>query len=195
MIKFDTAAFFLDQRLIPEVPTTARHLSDLRGIFADTNAYESVIIHDNPLIYQVASVEPADGDGQLHYGLGMLLPGRIGDEYYMTKGHFHAYRPAAEIYVTLRGEGVMLLEDESGVSRLSPMHTNTIVYVPGHTAHRTINTGAEPLMYLGIYPANAGHDYASIAATNFRSVVIAVNGQPTLIPRVDYLTQFNGTGS
>ncbi len=195
MIKSDTVTFFLDQRLMADVPKNARHLSDLRGIFADVAAYEAAIIRDNPLIYQVASVEPAEGDGQLHYGLGMLLPGRIGEEYYMTRGHFHAYRPAAEVYITLRGEGAMLLEDESGASRLASMHPNNIVYVPGHTAHRTINTGSEPLMYLGVYPANAGHDYASIAVTNFRSVVIAVNGQPTLIPRADYPAQANGTGS
>ena len=37
----------------------------------------------------------------------------------MTKGHLHAWREAAEFYIGLSGEGVMLLEDEaSGESRM-----------------------------------------------------------------------------
>lgn len=187
MIPVNPTAFFLDQRLVSGAPVSVRRLSDLRGVFADAAAYEAALRHEDAIIYQVAGVEPAQGEGQLHYGMGMLMPGRIGDEYYMTKGHFHAYRPAAEVYVTLRGTGVMLMEDESGASHLAPMDANSVLYVPGYTAHRTINTGDEPLIYLGIYPANAGHDYASIAVTNFRCVVICVNGQPTLVQRADYL--------
>ena len=44
-----------------------------------------------------------------------------------------------------------------------PLTPESAVYVPGHTAHRTINTGDMPLTYLGIYPARAGHDYGVIA--------------------------------
>ncbi len=115
----------------------------------------------------------------------MIMPGRIGAEYYLTKGHFHAWRPAAELYIGLRGEGVMLLEDEAtGESKLVPLIPNSAVYVPGFTAHRTINTGKVPLTYLGVYPAQAGHDYGLIAERNFRKVVLAVDGKPTLRDRV-----------
>ncbi|MEZ4638826.1 MAG: glucose-6-phosphate isomerase family protein [Caldilineaceae bacterium] len=116
---------------------------------------------------------PDDGEGALHYAIGNLLPGRAGQEYFMTKGHFHAWRAAAEYYIGLSGEGVMLLESEDGEeSRLLPLTANAAVYVPGHIAHRTINTGDEPLVYLGIYPAQAGHDYGAIAERNFRHVVV-----------------------
>jgi glucose-6-phosphate isomerase len=85
------------------------------------------------------------------------MPGKIGDEYFLTKGHLHAWRPAAEFYFGLSGEGVMLLEDEAtGESRLVPLRPHHAVYVPGHTAHRTVNTGAVPLTYLGVYPARPG---------------------------------------
>lgn len=53
----------------------------------------------------------------------------------------------------LSGEGVMLLEDEATESRLVPLRPHHAVYVPGHTAHRTMNTGTVPLTYLGVYPA------------------------------------------
>ena len=42
------------------------------------------------------------------------------------------------------------------------------------------------VVYLGIYPAAAGHDYQSIAAKNFAHVVVARAGQPTLVRRSDY---------
>lgn len=168
-------------------PLVERHLADLRGCFADEAAYAAAVRAGNPLVYTVASVEPAGGDGQLHYGLGVLMPGRVGDEFFLTKGHLHERRAAAEVYVGLRGEGAMLLEDEAtGASRLVPLRADMVVYVPGHTAHRTINTGAVPLVYLGIYPADAGHDYGALAARNFRQVVIARDGGALAVDRGDF---------
>lgn len=177
-----------DSARLGERPLVERRLADLRGSFADAAAYETALARENSLLYQVSTVEPASGDGQLHYGLGILQPGRIGDEYYLTKGHYHAHRPAAEIYLGLKGEGAMVLEDETtGETRLVPLLADSVVYVPGHTAHRTVNTGSVPLVYLGIYPANAGHDYGAIAAKNFRHVVVATATGPALVERSVYL--------
>ena len=177
-------AFSLESADLGGRPMVKRHLSDVRGSFADATAYEAALAQGNPLLYEVSAVEPANGDGQLHYGLGILYPGKIGDEYYLTKGHYHTHRPAAEIYIGLKGEGAMVLEDEAtGETRLVPLRAQSVVYVPGHTAHRTVNTGAEPLVYIGVYPSNAGHDYGAIAQKNFRKVVVERDGQPVLIDR------------
>jgi len=136
------------------------------------------------LLYRVTAVEPAQGPGDLHCGIGILYPGRIGDEYHLTKGHLHRTREAAEIYIGLEGEGLMLLEDElTGECRAEPLGANKLVYVPGHVAHRTVNTGSEPLTYFGVYPANAGHDYGIIAERNFSQVVVAENGRPVVKQR------------
>lgn len=179
-----TVAYGLDSARIGERPIVQRHLADLRGCFADAAAYEAVLAKGNPMVYEVTAVEPATGEGQLHYGLGILHPGKIGDEYFLTKGHYHTCREAAEVYVGLRGEGAMLLEDEAtGESRMVSLRENSVVYVPGHTAHRTVNTGSAPLVYLGIYPSNAGHDYGAIAEKNFRMLVVERDGKPTLQPR------------
>jgi glucose-6-phosphate isomerase, archaeal len=169
---------------IDGAPMVKRYLSDLRGCFADAQAFERAVAAGDPLVYTVVSVEPAGGDGDLHYGLGRLLPGRVGDEYYLTKGHLHAWRDAAEFYIGLAGEGVMLLEDEAtGESRMVELQPNGVVYVPGRTAHRTINVGMTPLTYLGVYPARAGHDYGTIAQKNFRCVIVERNGRPTMLER------------
>ena len=176
--------FGLDSARIGTRPFVQRRLADVKDCFADAAAVEAALAHDNPVLYEVTAVEPATGDGQLHYGLGILYPGKIGREYWMTKGHLHSHRPAAEVYVGLKGEGMMLLEDEhSGESRLVSLCENTVVYVPGHTAHRTLNTGDVPLVYLGIYPANAGHDYGAIAEKNFRITVVEENGRPVMKER------------
>ena len=162
-------------------------LSHLEGYFFDKEAYYALLKKEDQLVYKVTSKEPNQGDGQLHYGMGCLMPGRVGNEYFLTKGHFHSYRPAAEIYIGLSGEGQMLLEDEStGAYKLVPFKKDSIVYVPGYTAHRTINTGHEPLTYIGVYPANAGHDYGVIAERNFLAILVDQGGMPTLQKRSDY---------
>jgi glucose-6-phosphate isomerase len=165
-------------------PTTTRHLSDLRGCFYDNQAYESALQAGDPLLYTVASVEPGQGEGDLHLGVGRIMPGRVGSEYYMTKGHLHTWREAAEIYIGLSGDGMMLLEDQtSGESVIVSLRPNEMVYVPGHTAHRTINIGTAPLVYLGVYSAKAGHDYTATAQRNFRKILIDRDGKPVLMDR------------
>ncbi|MFO7633169.1 MAG: glucose-6-phosphate isomerase family protein, partial [Caldilinea sp.] len=160
---------------------TSRYLADVRASFADQGASEQLLVQ-NPLLYSVTQIEEQNGEGQIHYGLGILMPGKVGREYFMTKGHLHAWRPAAEVYIGLRGRGMMLLEDErTGECRAVPLEANSTVYVPGHTAHRTINVGDEPLVYWGILSSDAGHDYGTVAERNFRLVVVEKAGQPVVM--------------
>ena len=170
-------------------PAIERRLSDLRGVFADQAAYEAALAKEDTLIYTSYCVEPAHGDGDMLYCLIKFTPGRIGSEYYMTKGHIHTWRAAAEFYFGLSGQGAMLLEDEfSGESKLVPLLPNSAIYVPGNTAHRTINTGSESFTYLSLGFAKAGHDYDFIAERgNFRKVVVVVDGQPTMMDRQAFL--------
>lgn len=165
-----------------------RRLRELGGVFADEKAFAAACADGNPLVYTVASAEPAAGAGDLHYGIGTLMPGRVGAEFFQTKGHLHAMRDAAETYIGLRGKGLMLLEDErTGACTSQPLEANTIVYVPGFVAHRTVNTGSEPLVYLGVYPARAGHDYGTIAEKNFSQVVVERAGRIEVVARTDFL--------
>jgi glucose-6-phosphate isomerase len=165
-----------------------RYLSDLKGYYADARAYDAALAQTNALLYSVSSLEPGHDEGDLHFGVGILMPGKIGSEYFMTKGHYHAWRPAAEYYIGLSGSGMILLEEErTHETQLIPITPNAVIYVPGYTAHRTINTGNIPLTYIGVFAARAGHDYGSIAERNFRHVVAEQNGQPVLFERSAYL--------
>jgi glucose-6-phosphate isomerase len=157
-----------------------RRLSDLKGAFLDEAAYAAACAEGDPLVYSVEAIEPGSGDGDLHYGVGLIQPGRIGREYFMTKGHLHRWREASELYIGLGGKGVMLLEDEAtGESRMLPLEPGMAVYVPGHTAHRTANVGDKPLTYIGVFPARAGHDYGA----NFRFAIVDEGGEPRMIRR------------
>lgn len=183
--------FDLDDSRIEGAERTERRLSDLKGFFADSAAYETALQKDDPVVYHVQSLHPAHGEGDLHYGRGTLMPGRIGREYYLTKGHFHSWREAAEVYIGLEGTGRMLLEDEkTGKSKMLSLKKNSVVYVPGHVAHRTVNCGDIPLKYIGVYPAGAGHDYGVIADRNFRSVIAEVNGKPELVGRKKFTEKY-----
>jgi len=169
---------------------TERRLGDLPTAFADPKAVCSLLNAGNPILYRVSQIEDHNGPGQLHYGMGILMPGKVGQEYFMTKGHFHAWRPAAEVYIGLAGQGLMLLEhEETGECSAVPLAADTVVYVPGYTAHRTVNTGSEPLVYWGVFPSDAGHDYGSVGKRNFRQVVVEENGQPVVKERVDFLAE------
>jgi glucose-6-phosphate isomerase, archaeal len=177
-------------RFDPEAGTLAggrrieRRLSDLKGVFLDEAAWAAACAQGDPLVYSVEAIEPGTGDGDLHYGIGLIQSGRIGREYFMTKGHLHRWREAAEIYVGLCGTGVMLLEDEAtSESRMLPLEPGIAVYVPGHTGHRTANVGDTPLSYIGVYPARAGHDYGAYAARNFRFAIVDEGGEPRMIRR------------
>jgi glucose-6-phosphate isomerase len=184
-MKFPSLAHYGQETgFVEGVTPRTRHLGELAGKFLDDLAYQQTLQNDNPIIYSVSTVEPAQGDGQLHYGIGKLMPGKIGSEYYFTLGHLHAHRPAAEVYLGISGEGLMLLQHEStGETQVQPLKPNTIVYVPGYTAHRTVNTGDKPLIYLGVYPAQAGHDYGIVAKKNFNKVVLDIDGKPVVMGR------------
>jgi glucose-6-phosphate isomerase len=163
---------------------TERRLSDLKGVFHDQAAWQAALAAGNPLVYAVEAMLPGHGEGDLHFGIGIIQPGKIGREYFITKGHLHEWREAAELYIGLSGQGMMLLEDEaSGESRMLPLGPGQAVYVPGHTGHRTANVGSTPLTYIGVYPARAGHDYGHYAAKNFRCAIIEENGAPKMVHR------------
>ena len=182
-LRFDPMAGVIEGRT-----ATVRRLSDLAGSFADQAALQAALAADDPIIYRATQVEEGAAEGDIHYGLAVIYPGKVGDEYHLTKGHIHAWRPAAEVYIGLAGRGLMLLEDErTGESTAIPLERNSTVYVPGYAAHRTINIGDEPLVYWGVLSSRAGHDYGAVGKRNFSKVVVALDGQPTVMDRAAYL--------
>ncbi|QTF09146.1 glucose-6-phosphate isomerase [Brenneria izadpanahii] len=134
---------------------------DLAGVFSDDAAWRSIPA-DTP-IYQVEMLDAPQQEGELFVGTTRLQPGRVGDEFYMTRGHFHQRREQAEIYVGLGGAGLLLLQTEQGQVRIEQAGAGSVHHIPPFTAHRLVNTGDEILVLLAVWPAVAGHDYAALA--------------------------------
>lgn len=143
----------------PVIRKTTR-IQDLAAVFADGQAWRSC----DPLlpVYTVEMLETPAGEGELWTGVTHLNPGKVGNEFFMTRGHFHARREQGEVYFGLRGQGLLLLQDEHGKARLEKVCAGSVHIIPGFTAHRLINTGSEILSALAVWPTIAGHDYAAL---------------------------------
>jgi glucose-6-phosphate isomerase len=159
-----------------------RRLSDMRGFYLDEAATEKTIQQENPVLYEVYQYDVPFENGQLLVVTSIIHPGKVGDEYYMTKGHFHEKDDTAEVYVGLQGQGYLLLETDEGQFKALPMQPGTVTYIPPYWAHRTVNIGDEDFIFFGVYPADAGHNYGAIEERGFSQLLVDRDGQPTFIP-------------
>jgi glucose-6-phosphate isomerase len=164
-----------------------RYLSKIKAMFLYTDAADAYLKeHGDTKVYEVYEKVIPQRDGEIQFCSSITHPGKIGGEYFMTKGHFHARRDTAEIYYCLRGRGYMMMELENGDYELGEMYPGRTVYVPAYYAHRSINTGDEPLISLAVYPGDAGHDYGSIETSGFKHLVVEKNGKPEVIVNPRY---------
>ena len=161
--------------------TTKRTLSQMKEMFCDREAAEKLLETEDPLIYEFHELGCPERAGDLAFGTTILYPGRVGSEYYMTKGHFHTVLETAEVYYTLEGEGFMVLEDPSGDTMELALSKGQAVYVPRSYAHRTVNTGEKPLILFYTFAADAGHDYGTIETKGYHKLIVEKDGKPVII--------------
>lgn len=159
-----------------------RKLSSMKGQYADTKSYEEMILREDSLLYEVYEKLAPEIGGELLQGMSIVHPGKVGREYFMTKGHFHSILDTAEFYYCIKGHGYMMMENPEGGWAAEELLPDTVLYVPGRWAHRSINIKAdEDLVTIFAYPANAGHDYATIETRGFRKLIFEKNGKPEII--------------
>ncbi|MDR2758243.1 MAG: cupin domain-containing protein [Spirochaetaceae bacterium] len=159
-----------------------RRLSQMKGMYNDTAAFEKIAAEGDPLVYEFYELGAPQNPGDLAFGTSITYPGKVGNEYFMTKGHFHTVLETAEVYYTLSGEGGMLLENPEGDTEFYPMEPGKAVYVPPRYAHRSINTGKVPLVSFFVFRGDAGHNYAAIETKGYRKLVVeGSNGKPQVI--------------
>jgi glucose-6-phosphate isomerase len=149
-----------------------RRLSAMEGQYLDAQTFSSML-NDDPVLYEVYEIKRPELAGELMNGLTIVHPGKVGEEYFMTKGHFHTVLDTAEVYYCLKGEGAMVMETPEGEWAVEELHPGRVLYVPPRWAHRSVNTDPrEDLVMFFIYPANAGHDYGTIEQQGFRKLVL-----------------------
>ena len=169
------------------IEVSCRKLGQLQSLFRD----QARVVELSPetLVYRVECWYPVEPGtlGGLFWGVTTIAPGKVGDEYFMTHGHFHEVADRAEFYITVRGRGALLLMDRLGRTRFEPMESGSMHYIPGGVAHRVANTGETPLVFAGCWPSDAGHDYGTIRTSAFGARMRDVNGEPVLVPEADYV--------
>ena len=164
------------------VDTGKRYLSQMRGMFSDSSAYEKALEKGDPMIYEFHGLPIPEEAGDLSFGCSILNPGKIGDEYYFTKGHFHTILDTGEVYYCLHGHGYMLLENPEGDWSAQEMSAGKAVYVPKRYAHRSINVDPEEkLITFFVYRADAGHDYGTIETKGYRKLLVERDGKPAIV--------------
>jgi glucose-6-phosphate isomerase, archaeal len=150
-----------------------RRLSAMKGQFYDTQAYEAMLANEDLLLYEVYEIKRPEEAGELLMGISVVHPGKVGREFFMTKGHYHTVLDTAEIYYVLKGEGFMVMETPEGICAVEPLSPGQVLYVPPRWAHRSVCTSRrEDLVTFFVYPGNAGHDYGTIEQKGFHKLVM-----------------------
>jgi len=166
----------------PKEEIILRTLKQMRDAFVDKEAADEMLKDGDTTIVEVFMAEIPNAEGELMVNINTVYPGKVGDEYFMTKGHIHSdhvHNP--EIYVTVRGKGKLLLQKLDGEVFVSDLEENVISYIPADCAHRCINTGDEPLTYLGFFPADTDRDYSfGKGDKRFKHIFVEEQGEPVM---------------
>ena len=138
-------------------------LADLDGLYEDTAAFKSLKRErGDEVVYEVTDFKPSANAGDMIIGVTRMRPGKVGREYFLTRGHIHANANRPEMYYGEGGRGLMLLESPQGEIRTVEIEPRALCYVPPYWIHRSVNTGSDELVMTFAYPADSGQDYAII---------------------------------
>ena len=173
--------------LAPHHNHVVRKLSSMNGQYLDEVSYKEMLEKDDKEIYEMYENKLPEIPGELQHGMSIVHPGKIGDEYFMTKGHFHTVLETAEVYYCLKGHGYMMMETPEGEWSAEELTPGDVLYVPCRWAHRSINVGSEDLVTFFVYPGDAGHDYGTIETQGFRKLIVEKNSSATFIDNPRWL--------
>lgn len=165
----------------PGLTASEKRLKSLNGLFADEKAY--ALLNPEAVVYSVQAHMPvAEGTpGGLFFGNTTVEPGKVGSEYFMTRGHFHANADRAEYYWGVMGEGILILMDVDRSTWAERVFPGSLHYIPGNVAHRLANTGSVPLTVGACWHSDAGHNYGEIDLNGFSARLLEVHGRPKLV--------------
>ena len=161
--------------------SSTRRVSDMKGMYADSDAEQALIDGENPLVYEFYEMGAPEKEGDLAFGASITYPGKVGNEYFMTKGHFHTILETAEVYYCLNGHGYMLIESPEGDWSAKELSPGEMVYVPPRYAHRSINVGNEPMVTFFCFRGDAGHDYGTIETKGYRKLLVEKDGKVEIV--------------
>ena len=154
---------FSDGRFDRGEPTSVRTVQDLKEIWETAPDSD-----DRRVVYRTYGMPGGDRESpDLLYASTVIEPGDVNGEFFMTRGHFHVKPERGEWMLTLRGSGKLLLRDREGAVWSEDLRTATVHLIDGRHAHRAVNVGTEPLVFVVTWLADCGHDYEAIRREGF----------------------------
>ena len=104
----------------------ARRVSHLGIMFSDQEAVKELVAASDPLVYEIRYYKFITSKSDMALGTTMILPGKVGAEYHLTKGHFHARDDQPEIYYCVHGEGFLQMESRDGDYQVTAWKAGTV---------------------------------------------------------------------
>ncbi|RUV72380.1 MAG: hypothetical protein EOR30_00180 [Mesorhizobium sp.] len=101
----------------------------------------------------------------------------------MTRGHFHARRDRAEFYYTQAGQGILLLQFRDREVMSVAMAPGVCAFIAPDWAHRSVNVGPAPLVFLWFAALTLGRNRGAVPADGWGVRVVQQDGMPVLISR------------
>ena len=146
------------------LPQATGHYSktfdELEGMYENEQEFQKMLLKwRNRVVYEVWEHRSSENKGDLVFGTSVMKPGRVGDEFFLTRGHQHKKAYCSETYFCLRGKGVILMESPEGEVKALKLEKGQLVYVPPFWFHRSVNIGDSELITLFTYNSDAGQNY------------------------------------
>jgi glucose-6-phosphate isomerase len=173
----------------PNTGGYVKYIRELDRIYSDEEKFQQLLeSRGSEIAYRVNELRFTEGGNDLITGISALNPGKVGAEFFMTRGHLHQRADRSETYYCLSGHGILLMEDLEGKVEAAEMRPGNLVYVPPFWVHRSVNIGSEIFATLFSYPADAGQNFQIVRkAGGFKLLVVEDRATGwKLIPNLRY---------
>jgi len=135
-------------------PTGTRTVAELANVFGMQES------DDDRVVYRTYVMEGGDTDEpELRWSTTVIEAGEANGRRFMTRGHVHLKPERGEWMMTLGGSGELRLKRPGKAVAIEAMQPGSVHLIDGSFAHRVVNTGAEPLVFVVVWLSDCGHDY------------------------------------
>jgi glucose-6-phosphate isomerase len=161
----------------PKTGGYEKYFRELNGLYVDQATFQRMAeTGGQEMVYRVDEARFSEKGCDLITGLSALKSGKVGSEFFMTRGHLHRRADRPETYFCLAGHGVLLMEDLGGQAKAAEMRPGSLVYVPPFWVHRSVNVGGDIFATLFSYPADAGQDFEIVKQAGGFSQLVVESG-------------------